>query len=98
MLLITIPTVYMSSGCFQRIQKFLLQDSRLDQRILGLDTDSKATFDANRVSLSDDIELQSPSKRNAHSFHGGTHLGHQITVKAGKFGWSDETPSVINDA
>lgn len=100
MFLLSLPKVYVSSGCFRRIQEFLLEEPRVDQRVFGSDQDSnsdQATF-MNRVSSSGDIELVQPSAPKCLAQSGTASLGDQIVIKGGYFGWSDTASATIDDA
>lgn len=96
MFLLALPKVYVSSGCFQRIQEFLLEQPRVDYRSLGPDHESTdQAFISNQISSSDDIELMAP-KTLAHS--GIIPWKEQLVIKAGYFGWSDENSDTIKNA
>lgn len=97
MFLLALPKVYVSSGCFQRIQEFLLEEPRVDQRAFGSDHESingQASL-LNRVSSGGDIEL-TPPKTLAHS--GIISWNDQLVIKAGHFGWSDANSGTIKNA
>ena len=99
MFLLALPKVYVSSGCFQRIQEFLLEEPRVDQRALGSDDSSyNRIFPLNRTSSSGDVELMPSSAPKTLAHSGTVSWNDQVVVKAGDFGWSSATSATINNA
>ncbi|KAL2059858.1 hypothetical protein VTL71DRAFT_10013 [Oculimacula yallundae] len=99
MFLLALPKVYVSSGCFQRIQVFLLEEPRVDERTLGSDQ-YENQFPAPRsthTSLSGDVELMqpAPSKMLARVEIASED---NILIEGGHFGWSSANTATINDA
>ncbi|KAI1841484.1 hypothetical protein JX266_012324 [Neoarthrinium moseri] len=79
-LLYAIPQGWSALGCFERIQQFLLQPSRTDQR----------TFPhvvANSISSQSDCDFELQGTTLARQ--------NRITASAGTFGWSDASPRVV---
>ncbi|KAH7310266.1 ABC transporter [Rhexocercosporidium sp. MPI-PUGE-AT-0058] len=100
MFLLALPKVYVSSGCFHRIQEFLLEEPRADQRALGSDQEgiSNQTSFLNRVSSSGDIELMPHTAPKTLAHSGIVSWNDQVVIKSGHFGWSDAHSAIINDA
>ena len=80
-LLYAIPQGWAALGCFQRIQQFLLQPSRTDQRIFP----HVAATDTIAQSRQEWFELGEMAWARPN----------RITVSAGTFGWSDASPQVV---
>ncbi|KAG4434582.1 hypothetical protein IFR05_009938 [Cadophora sp. M221] len=100
MFLLALPKVYVSSGCFHRIQEFLLEEPRVDQRALGSDQDNindSASF-LNPMSPEGDIELMPPTVSRSLVRAGTVSWNDQVVVKSGHFGWSDSNSAIVNDA
>ncbi|PVH72311.1 P-loop containing nucleoside triphosphate hydrolase protein [Cadophora sp. DSE1049] len=99
MFLLALPKVYVSSGCFQRIQEFLLEEPRIDQRALGSDDSSDGrVFPLNRTSSSGDIELMPPSAPKTLAHSRIVSWNDQVFIKAGDFGWTSTNSATINNA
>ncbi|KAK0130214.1 hypothetical protein ONS96_014922 [Cadophora gregata f. sp. sojae] len=99
MFLLALPKVYVSSGCFQRIQEFLLEEPRIDQRALGSDDSSDdLVFPLNRTSSGGDIELMPPSAPKTLAHSRILSPNDQVVIKAGDFGWTSTTSATINNA
>lgn len=82
-LLGAIPAGWAALGCFARIQAYLLEKSRTDQRIAGAPQSNRNS----PPGLEEDIELEYMKR---------PHLN-QIVVTQGSFGWSETRPSVVRD-
>jgi len=99
-LLIAISQGFAALGCFQRIQEFLLGESRLEQRIFG--SNSKRVQDSGfpespLVFPGGDIELTSSPTLQRHTGCKDVSPDDQIVIKSGIFGWSETNLTVIND-
>lgn len=92
-LLSAIPQAFAALGCFDRIQEFLLTESRLEQR--SFDLDSPRTIGGYQLpsSQTNDMELQNihldPSSN-------GVSVRDKIVVRGGSFGWSGFRPPIID--
>ncbi|KAH7388905.1 ABC transporter [Cadophora sp. MPI-SDFR-AT-0126] len=99
MFLLALPKVYVSSGCFQRIQEFLLEKPRIDQRALGSDDNSDGQVSPlNQTSSSGDIELMPPSASKTLAHSGIMSWNDQVVIKAGEFGWTSTKSATIHNA
>ncbi|KUI53472.1 Multidrug resistance-associated protein 1 [Cytospora mali] len=81
-LLYSIPQGWAALGCFERIQEFLLETPRTEQRALP-STRTSTTFTSNQEGM----ELQStrlPSQN-------------KIVVSKGSFGWSDSRSHIVKE-
>ena len=84
-LLFAIPSGWAALGCFERIQEFLLETSRTEQRSVG---DSPAENDTIHVTNQEDVELLSVG--------GGRSF--EMTVSHANFGWSNSNSPIIKEA
>ncbi|ROW02989.1 hypothetical protein VMCG_05737 [Cytospora schulzeri] len=82
MLLSAIPQGWASLGCFERIQKFLLETSRTERRTLHSTTTSTVS-----ASGQEGIELDSIPMP----------LANKIIVSGGNFGWSDSSSNIVKE-
>ncbi|KUI69238.1 Multidrug resistance-associated protein 1 [Cytospora mali] len=81
-LLYSIPQGWAALGCFERIQEFLLETPRTEQRTLP-STRTSTTFTSNQ----EGVELKStrlPSQN-------------KIVVSKGSFGWSDSSSHIVKE-
>ncbi|CZT49492.1 related to multidrug resistance-associated protein [Rhynchosporium secalis] len=100
MFLLALPNVYVSSGCFQRIQVFLLEEPRADGRILGSDPNhsrAQSSYFAH-VSSESDIELMQPAASKESANTQIVSEGDDVVIEVGHFGWSATSQAIINDA
>lgn len=100
MFLLALPKTYISAGCFQRIQEFLLQEPRIDKRALGPDHErmSGQASILNRELPGGDIELMPSAAPNTLAHSGIISWNDQVVIKAGYFGWSDAISATVNNA
>jgi ATP-binding cassette subfamily C (CFTR/MRP) protein 1 len=94
-LLFAIPQANAALGCFQRIQEFLLIESRLEQRQIvsgSLSPTLRTSISRHEHTGSGDIELASLQEYRRFN---STSLVGSIEVQRGEFGWSELRPPVI---
>jgi ATP-binding cassette subfamily C (CFTR/MRP) protein 1 len=94
-LLFSIPQAYAALACFQRIQEFLLTESRAERRVFNSNSMSVTRIVAvSNGSQSSQIELADLNIQNS-----SAHIlpAEKIVVEGGTFGWSEERPPVIED-
>jgi ATP-binding cassette subfamily C (CFTR/MRP) protein 1 len=100
-LLYALPQGVAALGCFQRIQSFLLEEARQDNRIFPSDS-SQFSADsgpagADMVSHIDGIELISTINMHKDIRHKSASQDEPVVVSNGSFGWSEVNPSVIQN-
>lgn len=101
-LLHAIPQGVAALGCFQRIQSFLLIETRQENRIFPSDaSEFSADFrpiGATTVSHVDEIELISNPIKYEDIRYEPAPKDDQVVIINGSFGWSELNPNVIKNA
>lgn len=93
-LLYALPQGVAALGCFQRIQSFLLEEARQDNRIFPSDS---GPAEADTVSHIDGIELISTNNMHKDIRYTSASQDEPVVVSNGSFGWSEVNPSVIKN-
>ena len=90
-----IPVFFAAVGCFQRIQAFLLTDTKSDHRLMIKASDARYLFPESDTDQ-DGIELQS-MKPTAEGSSGQPSDSDAIIVRNGTFGWNSSDVSALED-
>lgn len=86
-LLTAIPQGWGALGCFQRIQSFLLEQSRVDLRTVG---SIHSSLDEDLPSEAEGVELR--------HLEAVRHSQDQVSLRVTSFGWSNSTQDIVKDA
>lgn len=101
----SVPSFMAAIGCFNRIQVFLVAESRADYRLLNIQASigpvsrpANVQGRGSKVKIPDDlvelIEMKPSSKSTFDSLEFSSDV---ITVNNGSFGWDSDKPPILND-